>query len=239
MRSGDWSKRSSCRDASTLNVVSGVRYSSRPPSNVVASEFSVRLSGTPSNTEASSNVTLARRPSTRKPVSALARTVAPAERDWFMKLLIGAFAIRVAAATMFALFPETRVFHEDAEGYENSGMMIAAGWVGRGVPVPSGAFQLYNYGYIWVSAFANAFFGIARVSPSYLNVLIGTALLVFSYRLARKFFHVRVARMGALLLAFYPSMILWSSLAVKDPVVTLCILVALSAERAPASSATT
>ncbi len=61
--------------------------------------------------------------------------VAPEERRWLFTMLLIAFVIRMAVATIFALAPSTRAFHDDATGYERLGMAAAAGWHHAGPPI--------------------------------------------------------------------------------------------------------
>jgi hypothetical protein len=153
------------------------------------------------------------------------RIVPREERDQVTRILYGAFALRLLAALMFSLIPETRVFHEDANGYEGIGMAIASAWKGQGPPLtlPSS----HNLGYYYVCAAIYYVFGAYRAAPSFFNALLGTLTVFFVYRMARRFFHPLVARRAATCAAFFPSMILWSSMALKDTPVTLLIVITL------------
>jgi hypothetical protein len=147
------------------------------------------------------------------------------EQQWLLRLLLAAFALRMLVATLFALVPEARVFHEDADGYEAIGLAIANGWHGSGPPISFVAEQ--NYGYYYVTGAIYFLVGAFRPAASYSNALLGTVNILLIYRLARRFFHIAVARRAALMVALFPSMILWSSLAIKDTAVTFLILLAL------------
>ncbi len=153
------------------------------------------------------------------------RQVPPAERAWVARTLIIALTLRLLCATMFAVIPETRVFHEDAIGYEINGMNIAHRWLGHAPPLLTAP---QNYGWTYVCAALYYVFGFFQVAPSYLNSLLGTVTIFLIYRLARQFFHPLVARGAARFCALVPSMVLWSSIALKDTLVTLLIVVALS-----------
>jgi 4-amino-4-deoxy-L-arabinose transferase-like glycosyltransferase len=158
----------------------------------------------------------------------MVRAVRSDERAWLFRVLLTAFGLRLMAATMFALIPETRIFHEDADGYEYVGLMIERSWRLAGSPIPIGNAHDQNYGYPYVCATGYWLFGDFRPVPSYFNALLGSITVALVYRLARRFFHGVVARRSALLTAFIPSMILWNSLALKDTLVTFFIVLALS-----------
>jgi hypothetical protein len=154
-----------------------------------------------------------------------ARNLPRAEARWLEATLVAALLLRLLAAAMFSAFPETRIFHEDADGYEEYGMRLAMHWHGVG---PSYLpFLTQNYGYRYVTAAIYFVFGQFRPLASCINCVIGLATVAVVYRMARIFFHQLVARRTALWLSFIPSMILWSSVAMKDALVTLLIVLAL------------
>ncbi len=148
------------------------------------------------------------------------------ERRWLVPTILLGYALRMAAATMFAAIPATRIFHEDAGGYEYVGMGIAAGWSGKGPPYPMGV--MGNSGFYYVSAGVYYIFGLFPVNVPYFNGIIGCVTALFIYGLARWFFHVRVARLATMLVLFTPSMILWSAIALKDAFMTFLIVVAVT-----------
>ena len=148
------------------------------------------------------------------------------ERGWLLRLVLTAFALRVTVALGFELLPELRLFHEDANGYEAIGIRLAESWRGRAPPYPLGT---KNVGFFYVSgALAYAFGGFA-LNVAMFNSVVGSLTVFLIYRLARKLFHVTVARLASMLVAYAPSMILWSGIALKDALATCLIVIALSA----------
>lgn len=158
-------------------------------------------------------------------LAACTRLVAQDEQAWLIRILFLAFAARLSLATMFALVPGFRVFHEDAEGYEHLGLVIAANWAGTGPPLPPMHGQ--NTGFMYVCAALNYVFGAFHANASFFNAILGSVTVYVVYRLARHFVHPLVARRAAMWVAFMPSMILWSSIALKDPLMSLLIAVCL------------
>ena len=149
-----------------------------------------------------------------------------AERAWLRRTVLFALILRLMFATMFALVPSTRIFHEDATGYEEVGMHIADGWTGRAPPFPFVG-DLPNQGFFYVSAAIYTVLGGIRAAVSYVNAVIGSLTVLLVYRLSRRFFHSVVARLAAALTAYTPSMILWSSIALKDPLMSALVLLTL------------
>jgi hypothetical protein len=158
-------------------------------------------------------------------VTLAVRTVPEHDREWMRTLLLASLLLRFAAATVFALFPESRVFHEDASGYELSGIRIASMWRGEYPPSP---LEGTNIGFNVLAGVLNYLLGRFRPLLSYFNCIVGTMLVFYVYRLAVRFFHPAVGRLSALLVGLMPSMILWSSIALKDILVTLLLVIALT-----------
>lgn len=151
----------------------------------------------------------------------------PEEQAWLQRVLIWAVSARFFAASAFALFPALRMFHEDASSYEAIGLDLAAAWSGRGPPIALGRAQ--NFGFYYISGAIYYVFGSFKANVSFFNALVGGWSMVLVYRLSRRMFHKLVARRAALLVGFFPSMILWSSIALKDAVMTFLIVLCLDA----------
>lgn len=150
------------------------------------------------------------------------------ERSWVARWVAVAFALRLAAATAFAAIPQTRLFHEDAAGYEWVGMRLARAWQGQGPPLHLLDELSQNYGFPYLAGAIYYVFGQFAPLVAYFNCVIGAITVFMVYRLARQLFHPIVARRAALLTAVVPSMILWSSIAIKDAVMAFLILLGLS-----------
>jgi 4-amino-4-deoxy-L-arabinose transferase-like glycosyltransferase len=151
-------------------------------------------------------------------------TVPAAERPWLRNWLILAYALRMAVAIFFEVFRDMRIFHEDSEGYEVVAVALARAWWGNGPPFPLGE---TNMGFYYLGGGICFLFGPYPLSLPLFNSLLGTATSFLIYRAARDLLHLRVTRMATLLVAFTPSMILWSAIALKDAVTTFLIVICL------------
>jgi hypothetical protein len=155
------------------------------------------------------------------------RTLPADEGRWLSRWLAIALGLRLSLATMFAVFPKSRLFHEDADGYEWLGQLMARGWSGRGPELHPAKVLQQNYGWQYICGTLYYIFGeFAPLAPMF-NCVIGVITIFVIYKLSRRFFHVVVAQRAALMATLIPSMILWHSVALKDPVVTLLILIGL------------
>src|SRR5947209_5935291 len=97
---------------------------------------------------------------------ALSRAVDANERAPLVRLLYLAFALRVAVALAFELFPDLRFFHEDANGYEMIGIRLAQSWTGRAPPSP---LPEKNWGYFGLSGVLATVFGPFTLNLAMLN----------------------------------------------------------------------
>jgi hypothetical protein len=150
----------------------------------------------------------------------------PEQQVFLRRTLALALAVRVLVALLFDLVPGTRVFHEDASGYEWLGNLVSQAWSGHGPPVTLLEGRP-NTGYIYFVAALHYVIGQYRIIASLANAVIGVMTVAVVYRIAIELFHPVVARRAARLVAFFPSMILWSSIAIKDPLVSLLTAVSL------------
>jgi 4-amino-4-deoxy-L-arabinose transferase-like glycosyltransferase len=152
------------------------------------------------------------------------RSVPLDERPWLSKTILIAFAVRVSIAVFFEVFRDWRIFHEDSEGYEYLSVALARSWWGQGPP-----FNLSetNSGFYYLGGAICFLFGPFKLNLALFNSLIGTLTAFLIYRAARRFVHIRVARLACALVAFAPSMIMWSAIALKDAVTTFLIVVCL------------
>jgi 4-amino-4-deoxy-L-arabinose transferase-like glycosyltransferase len=152
------------------------------------------------------------------------RSVPPEERPWIRKTLIIAFTVRVMIAVFFEVFRDWRIFHEDSEGYEAIAVALSRSWWGSGPPL---AMADTNSGFYYLGGGICFLFGPFKLNLPLFNSLVGTTTSFLIYRATRRFVHVRVARMACALVAFAPSMVMWSAIALKDAVTTFLIVLTL------------
>lgn len=71
------------------------------------------------------------------------------------------------------------------------------------------------------------FFGYSRLTGEMFNMLLGALTSIFIYFIALEVFERRTARLSAILVAFFPSLILWSCLNLKDAMIIFLITIVL------------
>ena len=151
-------------------------------------------------------------------------TLPPPQRRAIVPVLLYALGLRVALAVIFETVPETRVFHADSYGSEYFAQYIASYWKGQ---VPPPLTPARNYGYYYVLGAFDFAFGRYRLNSTIFNAIVGSLSVAVLYRIGLSMFHEKVARRAATFSAFFPSMVIWSSIAIKDCLVTFLILLSL------------
>ena len=166
-------------------------------------------------------------------VSADRGCLAVAQWSYFLRILL-TYLLYHAAVHGWPLFREYQghegfwEFSDDAQAHHNLGLHMARAWKGQGASFPSIAFD--NWWFVCYVAVVYSIFGPQPLTVSVLNAWFGTVIvgagiaLMQVWRLSAK----RV-RFGAALVAFWPSLLLWSSQPMKDPLVLALIMAGLAA----------
>lgn len=146
------------------------------------------------------------------------------ERQFLTRLFFVALGIRVAVSILFCLADRNRFLDSDGHFAERVGFVISEYWQGRG----PGWYRTAGggeIGFYYINAVIFFIFGKFILLPKILNSIIGSLVCVFIYRIAKVCFNARIARLAAWLAVFFPSMITWSCLNVKDMYVIFLMLI--------------
>ncbi len=133
------------------------------------------------------------------------------------RLARSAFALRAVAAIAIHLFVTPYLFAPDEETYHNRGSLLARYWHGEFPMDPTASFQGEGIGYSYVVAALYFPFGELPLLPKLLNAWIGSLTVLELFRLTRLIGGSEAAALrAAKFMAFFPSMVLWSSLMIRD-----------------------
>jgi hypothetical protein len=133
------------------------------------------------------------------------------------KVVQTAFWLRAVAAVAFHFFLGQGFFAPDEWTYDVRGDYLARYWRGE-IPVdPSLSFQGDKQAYYYVVAALYFPFGALPLLPKFLNAWIGSRAVLELFRLTRLIGGSESAALkAAKFMAYFPSMILWSSVMVRD-----------------------
>lgn len=147
-------------------------------------------------------------------VSGITRMV-PGCSQRLIQLVMAAVLVRMAAAAVFHSIPMVEAtFAPDATGYDAGGNALAHAWGGG----PSADWVLRRRGvfYYWLVGVEYFLLGQATLLPKVTNAALGGIAVLYTYRIARVLHTEETAWRAANLVAFFPSLILWGSLNIRD-----------------------
>jgi hypothetical protein len=158
-----------------------------------------------------------------------------AHGPFLLNLFLAAIILRMLLSTAIFVFRGQDFFGGDAMTYDFYGMAQLQGWFGDGYAQSmANRFVLRGRGSGWGMVYlVAAVYGIVgrnMLAVQLVNSVLGAATAVVLFLCAHHVFNnLRVARLTGLAVAFYPSLVLWSSQGLKDgPIVFFLALTILA-----------
>ena len=161
------------------------------------------------------------------------------ERGFLSVLLLTAFAVRAVLALVLHPLLITNVpreggrfdtfvgfMFEDDRAFDVVSWALARFWAGVLSETASSQDYLIN-NYTLLIGGVYYLLGRDVMGPKLLNCVFGALAAVAAYALAKELGGGRAARFAAVLMAFFPSLVLWSVLNLKDTLVVLLIAVTM------------
>jgi len=154
------------------------------------------------------------------------------DRRFLLQLFAAGLVLRVAIGTIIFVAQLQDFFGGDAITYDGFGYALLRLWQGEIQFRPEiDRFSAGGgWGMLYLVAAVYAIVGRNPLAIQFINAVIGSATAVVIYLCAYHIFrNVRVARLAAFALAFFPSIILWSSQGLKDAPVVFSLALAMLA----------
>ena len=156
------------------------------------------------------------------------------EKTFLFRLFLVGLLVRIVLAAIINMGHMEEFFGGDANTYDIFGRSLLQGLHGDGFHmakyegfVASGAGA---WGMLYVVAAVYELVGRNLLAIQLVNASVGAATgIVVYYNAMALFNNVRVAKLAALLVTFFPSLILWSSQALKDGLIILALAVSILA----------
>jgi hypothetical protein len=147
-----------------------------------------------------------------------------ADRRFLIQLFAAGLLVRMVVGVVIFAFQLQEFFGGDAMTYDYQGFDLMMSWQGKTVLAASEDSVVWGMPYLVASIYSIV--GRNMLAVQFFNALCGSATAVVVYKCAAHIFqNSSVARIAAALVAFYPSLILWSSQGLKDaPIVLLLTL---------------
>ncbi len=155
---------------------------------------------------------------------------------WLMHVMLLSIGVRFLLMALIQKSVGPLVFAPDQASYRMLGDQLLRNWQGVG-PMPARLGESLQVGYPVINALLSFVFGPARAAPAVVNLFLGTWLAIPVYYLTVLVVRENraVARWATVLALFFPSLMLWSVLNVREAptilAVTLCALFAVRFQR--------
>jgi 4-amino-4-deoxy-L-arabinose transferase-like glycosyltransferase len=152
------------------------------------------------------------------------------DKTFLMRLFIGGLLIRMLIGVLIYAFRLQEFFGGDANYYDVLGSIQAHAFFGEGghyyetlVKRFIGETGASGWGMVYLVAGVYTVTGRNMLAIQFVNAVVGAATAPVIFLCAKQLFNnLRVARIAALFVAFFPSLVLWSSQGLKDgPIIFL------------------
>jgi hypothetical protein len=149
----------------------------------------------------------------------------PAAKRRVRQLFWMALALRVAVALTIHVWLSEGLFAPDQYTYDSGGRMLASRW-SQDLPLPpSWTERSGPKGYFYIVGLLYYFFGPYAIVPKLVNSVVGALTIPVVYDLAiRMGGSASAALRAAAYAAWFPSLVLWSALNIRDVWIILLIL---------------
>jgi hypothetical protein len=156
------------------------------------------------------------------------------EKTFLLRLFLIALMLRILLATVIFTAHWEEFFGGDANTYNIFGQSLVQAWHGDEYHaaryasfVQSGASA---WGMLYLVAAVYELIGYNMLAIQLINASVGASTAVVVYYAAQTLFNnTRVSRLAAVLVGFFPSLILWSSQALKDGLIILALALSILA----------
>ncbi|HEX8131715.1 MAG TPA: glycosyltransferase family 39 protein, partial [Pyrinomonadaceae bacterium] len=147
------------------------------------------------------------------------------DREFLLQVFVSALLVRVMLGTAIYYLRLQSFFGGDALTYDQHGFALTMVWQGQMDYHEFSRGNIQDFlGMPYLVAAIYSLVGRNTLAVQLFNAVLGAATAPVVYVCAQRIFqNARVARVAALLVAFYPSLILWSSQALKDAPIMLLL----------------
>jgi hypothetical protein len=153
-----------------------------------------------------------------------------AHGSFLLKIFVAALLLRMIVGSLIFAFHAQDFFGGDAWTYDSLGVTQTQAWAGDGYARILLAHRISGWGMAYYVGGIYALVGRNLLATQFINAVIGAVTAIVVFVSAQEMFtNTRVSKLAACAVAFYPSLILWSSQGLKDgPIVFLLALAILA-----------
>jgi 4-amino-4-deoxy-L-arabinose transferase-like glycosyltransferase len=157
----------------------------------------------------------------------------PADTGFLVRIYFWTILLRYSMAIALNAFGGDSAFGAafwgDSGSYDAGGYQLALKWSGEPITTAFMSHAVSGYGWVYFVGSIYYVLGRNQLFVQFLNGLIGGLTVLVIYAIAAKLFDRAAARWAALFMAFFPQVVFWSTGMYKDPLILLCIALAMYA----------
>jgi len=157
------------------------------------------------------------------------------DEQFLVRLFFAGLLARIFVGTMIFVFHQQSFFGGDALTYDTFGFALMKTWEGDRsyqylVDLFTGGGAGSGWGMLYLVAVIYRIVGQNMLATQYVNSVLGAATAPLAYLMSMELFpNKRVARASAILTAFFPSLVLWTSQGMKDGPIIFLLAVSMLA----------
>jgi hypothetical protein len=157
------------------------------------------------------------------------------DEQFLIRLFFAGFLARIFVGTMIFALHQQSFFGGDALTYDTFGFALMKTWEGDKsyqymVDLFTGGGAGSGWGMLYLVGVIYRIVGRNMLATQYVNSVLGAATAPLAYMMSMELFpNKRVARVCAILTAFYPSLVLWTSQGMKDGPIIFLLAVSMLA----------
>jgi hypothetical protein len=155
------------------------------------------------------------------------------QRPFLLNVFVGGLLVRMGVGALINGFHLQEFFGGDALSYDFYGQVLLDTYLHRGGALDNEVLIWASgsgWGMLYVIAAIYLLVGPNMLAVQFFNGILGAATAPIIFFCARHIFqNLRVAKLAALSVAFYPSLVLWSSQALKDGPIVFILAVTMLA----------
>jgi hypothetical protein len=154
---------------------------------------------------------------------------------FLVRVFVAAVLLRMVLGAVIFSFNGQEFFGGDALTYDFFGQAQLNAWGGdrfsaMQVKTFVGGTEASGWGMVYLVAGVYAVLGRNMLAIQFVNAVLGAVTAPIIFLCARHVFNnVRVGRIAAIAVAFYPSLVLWSSQGLKDAPIVFCLALSILA----------
>ncbi len=157
---------------------------------------------------------------------AAAATLTTAEGHALRRIILAGVALRLGCVLVLHWAGYSRLLAPDERTYAEGGWAIALYWLGDIATTPWRYSSGQPIGYFQLNALFFTVFGHTELPIKIVNALIGASTIRYVYLIARELYGRAVAHRAAQFTAYLPSLVLWSSVNIRDAWVIFLLVLA-------------